>query len=167
MSGEWNSYLDMGNSQLQCDPVCRRCTRTWRYYASRYFCSIRFVHCAAEMVHVFTNKQNKLAFLSERSNFTILVDFSLCSKHIFPSPENQHCAQTTDKYLIGLPSVPFPLPWQQLAVGRRICMPCHSLGTKAHVGDTFCPCSPVDTFPAGAGTVCFPVWARSQGGTDE
>lgn len=60
----------------------------------------------------------------------------------FPSPENLYFAQQTDKYLIGLPSVPSPSHGSRYSGHEsyhRIWVPCQSLGIKAHVGTKSAP----------------------------
>lgn len=148
MSTGWNSYLDIGSSQLQCDLVCMGPDTVFIdiiiciCYASFYIHSFWYVHHSKLIIMQTFSKslpKNKTNLLSCPKGPVWLI---WCSSRTdpnimhFPSPENLHTAQQTDKYLIGQPSVPSP-PWQQLQWAweyHRMWVPCQSLGIKAHVG---------------------------------
>lgn len=83
----------------------------------------------------------------------------------FPSPENLHTAQQTDKYLIGQPSVPPPPPLSMAAatVGMRVPQDARAMsvfGNQSPCGGQSLPRSPVDASPAGAGGACLPGYKR-------
>ncbi len=100
-------------------------------------CSPLKTYHNADIQHVFPPKnQTNLLF---RPKGPVLLIWCSSRSHPnimhFPSPENLHTAQQTDKYLIGQPSVPPIPPWQQLQWAWEYqWVPCQSLGIKARVG---------------------------------
>lgn len=155
MSAGWKSHLGIGSSQLQCDLVCMGqgtwISFIWNYYYMFMICIYAASFCIHSITIVHHSKLIRLqtfrvSFPKNTTNLfsypngpVLLIWCSSCTDpnimH-FPSPDNLHTAQQTDKYLIGQPSVPSP-PWQQLQWAweyRRMCVPCQSLGVKAHAG---------------------------------
>ena len=111
-------------------------------------------------------KTKQICFPLQRVQFLLIWCSPRTDPNImhFPSPENLHTAQQTDKYLIGQPSVP-PHP------------PFHGSSYSGHESTTGCAChvslweskpmwgqslprSPVDASPAGAGGACLPGYER-------
>lgn len=75
----------------------------------------------------------------------------------FPSPENLHTAQQTDKYLIGQPSVPSPHGSSYSGHESNRGCECHvGLWESKPMWGQSLPCSPVGASPAGAGSACLP-----------
>lgn len=116
-------------------------------------------------VHLFL-KTKQICFFYPNSP-VFLIWFSSCTHpnimH-FPSPENLHTAQQTDKYLIGQPSVPSPhgsiYSGHESITGSK----CHvSLWESKPMWGQSPPCSPVNASPAGAGWACLPGYKH---GTD-
>lgn len=80
----------------------------------------------------------------------------------FPSPENMHTAQQTDKYLISQPSVPSPHGSSYSGHESSTGSNCHvSLRKLKPMWAQSPPCSPVDASPAGAGGACLPGYKHS------
>lgn len=117
--------------------------------------------------------KNKTNLLSYPNSPVFLIWWNSCTHpnimH-FPSPENQHAAQQTDKYLIGQPSVPSPIA--ATTMGMRVShnpSAMSSFGNQSPCGDKV---RPAHLWMPLRLVLAVPVWLatarhRCQGITDE
>ncbi len=138
-------------------------------YASFYICSFWYVHHTK--LHNHNHNQNLLP--CPKGPVLLIWCSSRTDPNImhFPSPENLHTAQQTDKYLIGQPSVPSPHGSSYSGHESTTGCECHvSLWESKPMRGQSLPCSPANASPAGAGGRLF-AWLqaphRCQGITDE
>lgn len=144
MSAGGHSCPDISHSQLQSELVCKGQDTVFIffviiciYYASVYIHSVKSARYS-KLIRAQTRspslpkKTKQICFPVQRVQF-YLSDAADPNIMHFPSPENLHAAQQTDKYLIGQPSVPHQ-PWQQPEWAwerHRMRVPCQFLGIKA------------------------------------
>lgn len=168
MSSGWKSHPGISSAQLQCDLVCTGqgtfiYVMICIYSASFYTHSIRAVH-HSEVIMPQTFRmsltKNKTNLFSSPNGPVLLIWCSSCTDPNimqFPSPDNLHTAQQTDKYLIGQPSVPSPHGSSYSGHESTAGCECHvSLWESKPVWGQSPPRSPADASPAGGSAACLP-----------